>query len=89
MTTAWDHTDGLAKQCHCASVIYLLYYLALEFFIVIDRDVGAPLHSTDVVEAEIVELNGYDNIASNDESANNFYIFLFTAIPCTLKKDLE
>ena len=45
----WYHTDGCAKQYHSASAIYPLSFLDLEFFIIIDIEVGSPGHGTDVV----------------------------------------
>ena len=50
MTTLWDHTDYFAKQYRCASDIYLLPCLALEFSIIFDRAVGAPGNGNDVVD---------------------------------------
>ena len=43
LTTMWDHTG-------CASAIYLLSCLALEFYIIIYRSVGAHLHAKCVVD---------------------------------------
>ena len=34
-------------------------------------------------------MNGYDDIAANDESANNFYIFCFASVPYTPQEDVE
>ena len=38
----WDHTDNWSKQYNFASSVYPISCLALEFFIIIDRVVGAP-----------------------------------------------
>ena len=38
---------------------------------------------------QLVQVNGYGDIASNDESANNFYIFWFTYVPYIPQEDLE
>ena len=46
----WDHTDGCSKQYPCASEIYLLTYIALNFIIIIDSSVGAPGHGKYVVD---------------------------------------
>ena len=45
----WDHMDGSKKYYHCASDIYLLSCLALEFYIIIYRAVEEPIHRKDVV----------------------------------------
>ena len=37
LTIMWYHMDGCAKQYRCASEIYLLSCLNLEFYIVVDR----------------------------------------------------
>ena len=52
----WYHTDGCAKQYRCESAIYILSYLDLEFYIIIDRSVGSPGHGTYLVDG----LNGRD-----------------------------
>ena len=44
LKTLWDHTDGCAKKYHCASAIYLLSCLALEFSIIIDRELVESGH---------------------------------------------
>ena len=44
LTTMWDHTYVCAEQYRCASDIYLLSCLALEFSIITDRSVGSPVH---------------------------------------------
>ena len=46
----WDQTDGCENQHLCASAIYLLSCIALEFSIIVDRAVGAPGHVKDVVD---------------------------------------
>ena len=46
----WDYTDGCTKQYHCASAIYLLSCIYLEFSIIIYRAVGAPEHGRYVVD---------------------------------------
>ena len=43
-TTIWDHTDGCTNQYCCASAIYLLSCIDLEYCININRAVGAPGH---------------------------------------------
>ena len=50
LTTMWDHTYGCVKQYRCASAIYLLSCLALEFSIIGDRSVRAPGNWKDVVD---------------------------------------
>ena len=45
----WYYMDGCTKKYRCASGIYLISCLALEFSIIIDRAVGAPGHVKDVV----------------------------------------
>ena len=40
-------------------------------------------------EVELVQVNGYDAISANDETANNFYIVCFTSVPYTLQEDVE
>ena len=37
LTTLWDHTDGCANQYPCVSDVYMLSWLALEIYIIIDR----------------------------------------------------
>ena len=49
LTTIWDHTSGCEKQYRCALSIYLLSCLALQFYIIIYRAVGAPRHGKDAV----------------------------------------
>ena len=44
----WDHTDDNEKQYRCESDIYILSCLTLEFYIIINRSVGAPGHVKDV-----------------------------------------
>ena len=44
LKTMWDHRDGRANQYCCASSIYLLSCLALEFSIIIDISLGAHGH---------------------------------------------
>ena len=46
----WDHTDGCAYQYCCASAIYLLSCIALEFSRTIDRAEGAPGHGKYLVD---------------------------------------
>ena len=46
----WDNTDGYKNQYRCASAIYLLSCIALEFSIIIDREVGAPGNGKYVVD---------------------------------------
>ena len=36
-------------------------------------------------KTDIVELNGYGYVSSNDEAANNYYIFIFTYITYMLQ----
>ena len=49
LTTMWYHTYGFTKQYHYLYAIYLLYFITLEFGIIIDRAVGSPVHGKDVV----------------------------------------
>ena len=51
LTTMLDDTDGCAKQYHCASYVYLLSCLALEFSTIIDKEVGAPGYGKYVVDS--------------------------------------
>ena len=48
LKTMWDNKDGCANQYDCACNIYLLYCLALECCIIIDRSFGANCHGKDV-----------------------------------------
>ena len=45
----WDNTDGCVKQYHFTPSIYLISCLSLEFCIIIDIAVGAPVHGKDFV----------------------------------------
>ena len=44
----WFDTDGCAKHYHFSSAIYLLSCLSLEFCIIIDIAIGAPVHGKNV-----------------------------------------
>ena len=46
----WDHTGGCVKQYYCASAIYLLSCLVLEFSVIIGKLVGAHVHGKYVVD---------------------------------------
>ena len=46
----WDHMDGCANQYRCTPYIYLLSFLALNFSIIIDIEVGEPRNGKDVVD---------------------------------------
>ena len=46
----WDHTDGYSNHYFCASGIYILPSLALEFIFIIDRQVGVPIHGKYAVD---------------------------------------
>ena len=46
----WEHTDVCVKQYYRETDIYLLSCLALEFYIIIDRAVLAPVHKKYVVD---------------------------------------
>ena len=50
LTTLWDHTDGCANHYCCASAIYLLSCIALEFSIIIDRTVIEPWYGKYVID---------------------------------------
>ena len=43
-STLWDFTDVCAKQYRCSAAVFLLSALAMEYNIVIDRQVDAPGH---------------------------------------------
>ena len=49
-TTAWEETDGCAKQYRCATAMYLLSLISVRFNIVIDRAVGAPGNGKYIVD---------------------------------------
>eukprot|EP00957_Ditylum_brightwellii_P135828 10360457-Ditylum_brightwellii.AAC.1 len=49
VSTIWEEMDGCTKQYRCATACYLLFYISMEFNIVIDHAVGAPGHGKDVV----------------------------------------
>ena len=55
--------DGCSKQYRCASAIYLLSCLYLEFCIIMYRAVGEPVHEKDVVDV----LNYRDKLVINLE----------------------
>ena len=38
-------------------------------------------------KSELIEVNGYIDIAVNYESANNFWVLCFTYVPYTLQED--
>ena len=50
LTTMWYHKYGCVNKYHCAYCIHLISYLALEFCIIISRDVVAPGHGKDVFD---------------------------------------
>ena len=49
LTIMWDHTDDCANQYCCASAIYLLSCLTLEFSIIIYKAARAPTNGKYVV----------------------------------------
>ena len=50
LTTLWDQTDGFKNHNHCISTMYLRSCLGIQFYISIERSVGAPRHVKDVVD---------------------------------------
>ena len=40
-------------------------------------------------KAELVEVNGYSIICSNNEAVNNCHNVFFTSVPCKLQEDME
>ena len=40
-------------------------------------------------KAELFQVNGYGDIASNNEAANIFYIFCFTDVKYKIQEDVE
>ena len=48
LTAMWDHMDGYVNQYCCASAIYILSCIALEFSVIIDISVVAPVHGKDM-----------------------------------------
>ena len=44
------HTYGCANQYSFSSNIHLLLYLDFKFYVIIDREVGAPVHAKDYVD---------------------------------------
>ena len=43
-TTVWDYNDGCAEKYFFTYAIFLLSFIDLYIFIVIDRTVGSPVH---------------------------------------------
>ena len=50
LKTIWYHMGGCANHYRCASDIYLLSYLSLKFYIIIDGEFGIPGHVKDFVD---------------------------------------
>ena len=46
----WDKKYGCTNKYRCASSIYIISCLDLEFFIVINKTFGAPGHGNNVVD---------------------------------------
>ena len=70
MITIWDHTDGCANLYHFAYDIHLPSYIALEFIIIIDRAVGAPVHSRYVIDG----MNATDKCTVMMNEMPRFYV---------------
>ena len=61
LATVADHTDSCTNQYPWASTVYILYCIALEFIIIINRAVGASGNGKDVVDGIIYGKNGFSN----------------------------
>ena len=48
MTNICENADFFAEQYRCATVLYLLSFLAHKYNIKIDHGVGAPVHDIEV-----------------------------------------
>ena len=51
LTTMWDHTDGCTNQYRCASAVYLISCIALEFSVINYKSLGASVHGKDFFDS--------------------------------------
>eukprot|EP00957_Ditylum_brightwellii_P085396 6496800-Ditylum_brightwellii.AAC.1 len=58
MTTAWEETDGCAKQYYYATAMYLMSLIFVQYNAVIDKTIGASGYGKNVVDGfSITEFN--------------------------------
>ena len=50
ISTIWNNIYGCSDQYICDNVLYLISMLAYAYNIIIDGDVGAPVHGREVID---------------------------------------
>ena len=50
LSKIWENTDGCAKQCRCASEMYLMPVISQTYSLIIDRGISAPGHGKEVAD---------------------------------------